>query len=112
VIEVLDPRHPLYGRSFRVICRSSHRGGYPLPSYEVEYRNGVSLLVPVAVTDPNVIRTNQTKLSIDALRELIVAAECLEPDEHGSKRSLGDAAASSSASDRRRRRRSSGGDLS
>ncbi|MGC1411018.1 MAG: hypothetical protein WA864_19010, partial [Acetobacteraceae bacterium] len=24
VVEVLDPRHPLYGRSFRVICRSSH----------------------------------------------------------------------------------------
>jgi hypothetical protein len=112
VIQVLDPRHPLYGRFFRVICRTSHRGGNSLPSYEVEYRNGVSLLVPVDVTDLNVIRPNQTKLSIEALRELIEAAECLEPDERRSKGSLGDPAAGSSASDRRRRRRSSGGDLS
>src|SRR5260370_27359223 len=110
MIEVLDPRHPLYGPSFRVNCRSAHRGGNFLPSYEVEYRNGVSLLVPVSVTDPYVIRPNQTKLSIEALHDLIVAAECLECDEHRSKRSLGGAAAGSSASDRRRARRSPGGD--
>jgi hypothetical protein len=111
VIQVLDPHHPLYGRSFRVIRRSTHRAGNFPPSYEVEYRHGISLLVPVSVTDPSLIRPNRTKLSIEALRELVVAVECLESDEHGSKGSLEGPAAGSSASDRRRRRRSSGGDL-
>jgi hypothetical protein len=112
VIQVLDPRHPLYGRSFRVIRRSAHRGGNFPASYEVEYRNGISLLVPISVTELYVIGPNQTKLSIESLRELTVAAECLECDERRSKGSLGGAAASSSAPDRRRRRRSLGGDLS
>jgi hypothetical protein len=112
VIRVLDPRHPLYGRSFRVIRRSVHRGGNFQPSYEVEYRDGTSLLVPIAVTEHYKIGPNRTKLSIEALRDLIVAAECLECDEHRPQRALGDAATGSSASDRRRRRRGSGGDLS
>jgi hypothetical protein len=112
VIQVLDPRHPLYGRSFRVIRRSAHRAGNFPPSYEVEYRNGGSLLVPISATNTDEISANRTKLSIEALRELIVAVECLEPDEHGPKEPLGGAASGSSASDRRRRRRSSGGDLS
>jgi hypothetical protein len=65
-----------------VIRRVARRGGnYPSP-YEVEYRNGVKLLVPIAVTEPYVIGPNQSKLSIEALRELVVAAECLERDEH------------------------------
>jgi hypothetical protein len=112
VIQVRDPHHPLYGRSFRVICRSTHRGGNFPPSYEVEFRDGVSLLVPVSVTDLYETTPNQTKLSIEALRELIVAVECLEQDEHRSKRSLGGVAAGSSASNCRRHRRGSGGDLS
>ena len=112
VIQVLDPRHPLYGRSFRVVRRAVHQGGNFLPSYEVEYRHGTSLLVPVSATEPDVIGSTPTKLSIEALRELIEAAECLERDEHGSERSLGGAAAGSSASDHRRRRRGSGGDVS
>jgi len=37
VVQVQDPRHPLYGRSFRVIRRVAHRGGNFPPSYEVEY---------------------------------------------------------------------------
>ena len=112
VIQVLDPRHPLYGRSFRVIRRSAHRGGNFPPSYEVEHRNGVSLLVPVSVTDPDLIRPNQIKLSVESLRELIAVAECLEHDEHGSKGSLVESAAGAAASDRRRHRRRSGGDFS
>jgi len=70
VIQVLDPRHPLHGRSFRVIRRSAHRAGNFPASYEVEYRNGVSLLVPISVTELYVIGPNQTKLSIESLREL------------------------------------------
>ena len=62
-------------------------GNYPA-SYEVEYYNGASLLIPVSATEHNVIRPNLTKLSIEALRDLILAAECLERDEHRSKGSL------------------------
>jgi hypothetical protein len=42
VIEVQDQRHPLYGRSFRVIRLVAHRGGDFPPSYEVEYRAAVA----------------------------------------------------------------------
>jgi hypothetical protein len=112
VIQVLDPRHPLYGRSFRLICRSSHRGGNFPPSYEVEHRGGTSLLVPIAATEPHEPSANRTKLSIEALYELISAVECLESDEHGSERSLGGAASSTAATDRQRHRRSSGGEVS
>lgn len=112
VVEVLDPRHPLYGRSFRVICRSSHRGGNFPPSYEVEHRGGTSLLVPISVTEPYQLNTNRTKFSIEALYDLISAVECLEGDEHRSERSLGGAAAGSATTDRRRHRCGSGGDVS
>ena len=111
VIQVLDPRHPLYGRSFRLICRSSHRGGNFPPSYEVEHRGGTSLLVPIAATEPQEPNANRTKLSIEALHELISAVECLEFDEHRSEKSLGDAAVSTAATDRRRHCLGSGGDV-
>jgi hypothetical protein len=108
VIQVLDPRHPLYGRSFRVICRSSHRGGNFPPSYEVEHRGGTSLLVPISATEPDEVSANRIKLSIEALCELVSTVECLESNEHRSERSLGGTA----ATDCRRRRRGSGGDFS
>ena len=81
----MDPRHPLYGRSFRVIRRSSHRGGNFPPSYEVEHRNGSSLLIPVAVTEQYGQDANQTKLSIEALRDLVSVVECLESHEYRPK---------------------------
>lgn len=111
LVQVQDPRHPLYGSSFRAIRRVAHRGGNFPPSYEVEYLNGRSLLIPVTATEPYHHGTNQTKLSIEALRELVFAVEGLECHEHGSERSVGDIAACSTASGRRRHRRSSGGDL-
>jgi hypothetical protein len=112
VVEVLDPRHPLYGQTFRVIRRVPRGSGNFSPSYEVEYLQIHSLLVPISVTEPYNPKTNQTKLSIEALRDLVLAADCLESHEHGSERSVGGAAAGSTASDRRRRRCGSGGDLS
>src|SRR4051794_3647844 len=88
-IKVLDPRHPLYGRSFRVLRRSTHRGGNFPPSYEVEYRNGSSLLIPVAATEWHDSPNDQIKLCIEALRDLVHAVDCLDShDEHKSKRSL------------------------
>jgi hypothetical protein len=112
VIQVLDPRYPLYGRSFRVICRSPQKGGNFSPSYEVEHRGGTSLLVPVAATEPFDLDATRPKLSIESLHELMSAVECLESDEHRSKRSLGGAAPGSTPTDHRRRCRSSGGDVS
>ena len=112
VVEVLDPHHPLYGRTFRVIRHVPRGSGNFSPSYEVEYLQSHSLLVPITVTEPYNPKTNQTKLSIEALRDLVLAAECLESHERGSERSVGGAAAGSTASNRRRRRRGPGGDLS
>ena len=112
LVRVQDPRHPLYGRSFRVIRRVAHSGGNFSPSYEVEYLSGRSLLISITATEPYHQGTNQTKLSIEALRELVLAAECLECHEHGSERTVGGIVACSTASDRRRGRCSSGGGLS
>jgi len=108
VVQVLDPRHPLYGPSLRVIHRSSHRGGNFPPSYEVEHRFGTSLLVPISATEPQKPNANRTKLSIEALSDLLSAVECLECDERGSERSLGDTSTGSKAPDHRRRRRGFG----
>jgi hypothetical protein len=111
LIQVLDMRHPLYGRSFRVICRSSHKGGNFPPSFEVEHRGGTSLLVPISATEPDNPGANRTKLSIEALGELISAVDCLESDEHGSERRLGGAIPGSTPTDCRRSRHGSGGDV-
>ena len=54
-VRVLDPHHPLYGRTFCVIRRLVQRGGNYPASYEVEYYNGASLLIPVSATEHNVI---------------------------------------------------------
>ena len=110
-IRVLDPRHPLYGRSFRVIRRSTHRGGNFPPSYEVEYCSGSSLLIPIAVTEWLGSTNDQLKLSIDGLLDLISVIDCLDSHEYEPKRSLDYSAARPAASDRRRRRRSLGGGL-
>jgi hypothetical protein len=111
VIRVLDPRHPLYGRSFHVICRSSHKGGNFPPSFEVAHRDG-SLLVPIAATEPDALSANRPKLSMEALYELVSEVECIESGDHGSERSLGIAARGSTPTDRRRDRHGSGGDVS
>jgi hypothetical protein len=110
-IKVLDPRHPLYGRSFPVLRRSTHREGNFPPFYEVEYRNGSSLLIPVAATEWHDSPNDQIKLCIEALRDLVCAVDCLDShDEHKTKRSLDNTVAGSEAAgDRRPRRRPGGG---
>src|SRR3954467_15790495 len=109
-IKVLDPRHPLYGRSFRVLRRSTHRGGNFPPSYEAEYRNGSSLLIPVAVTEWHDSPNDQLKLCLEALRDLVHAVDCLDShDEHKTKRSLDDTVAGSEAASGRPPRRCPGG---
>ena len=49
-------------------------------------------MVPIAATEPFDLAATRIKLSIESLYELISAVECLESDEHRSKRSLGSAA--------------------
>ena len=66
-----EDTHPLFGRTFRVLRRSVHRGGSFPVSYEVEYREGASLLVPVAATEVQIQAGNRTKLSVEALHDLI-----------------------------------------
>jgi len=103
---VRDLAHPLFGRTFRVI-RSVHRGGNLPISYEVEHRDGASLLIPVAATEPQPSMENRTKLSFEALHDLTLLIEQLDADR--SERCLGHAANGIAAPDRRRGRRSAGG---
>jgi hypothetical protein len=108
VVTVRDPAHPLFGRAFRVI-RSVQRGGnFPI-SYEVEYRDDISLLVPVAATEPQDGMENRTKLSLEALHDLISLVEQLQVDADPSERPLGHAASSTAAPNHRGGRRSAGG---
>jgi hypothetical protein len=112
VIWVRDPQHPLFGRSFRVIRRTMDRGGNFPASYEVEYRNGSSLLIAVQATEQYEPNANQSKISIEALLDLVSAAECIGDDEYRSKTTLVSVVADAAASSRRRRRCRPGGDRS
>ena len=71
-----------------------------------------TLLIPVAATEKYVRDTNQTKLSIEAVRDLVSVAECLENHEYRPKQAVGDAVAGFAASNCRRRCRGSGGGAS
>jgi hypothetical protein len=109
---VLDPSHPLFGRSFSVIREVGRRGGNFAPSYEVEHRGGSTLLIPVSATRGYVEATNQIKLSVEAVRDLIAVAETLEGHDDRTEEPVGDFITRVAASDSRRRRRSSGGGVS
>ena len=109
-VQVLDPRHPLFGRRFQVLGRSLFRKGSSLPFYEVAYCDGVTLNVPVAVTEPFASPTPPTKLSVESLLELLNVVNL--DHEHGTRRSLDDAADDAEAPDRQRHSRGSGGGLS
>lgn len=111
VVAVRDPSHPLFGKSFRVVRVSTHRGGNFAPSYEVEHCAGISLLIPIASTEEPGPSEHLTKLSVEGLEELISVVGQLE-DERRSKGCLDDAAAQLAAAGRRRNRRSIGGDVS
>jgi hypothetical protein len=105
-VTVLDPTHPLFGRMFRVV-RSVHCGGNHPVSYEVEHRDGASLLISVAATEPQMAMENRTKLSVEALHDLISLVEQLDDDR--SERPVGHSADGVAAPDRRRGRRGPGG---
>ncbi len=106
---MVDPRHPLFGRKFKIIRRLGHVGNY-LPSYEVEYLGNHRLLVPIAATVSSAAMENRTKLSVDALSDLILTAELVENGKDQSGRALDDAASELGPSDCRRAGSDIGGD--
>jgi hypothetical protein len=80
-IEVVDPRHPLYGRRYRLISigkESTTRGTCKESFARVHYRFGLTLLLPLGATNlerNGLLCAAPTKLSLDALQELIALAE-------------------------------------
>ena len=102
---MVDPRHPLFGRKFKII-RCLDRAG----NYEVEYLGHYRLLVPIASTASSAAMENRTKLSFDALSELILTAELIEHGNNQSGRALDDAANEPAPSDCRRASSDIGGD--
>jgi hypothetical protein len=108
-IAVLDARHPLFGKTFKVI-RLLSGGGKSAPSYEVEYLGTDRLIVPVTATDASNANGNQTKLSVEAIFDLISTVELLEDGVDRSGKSLGDAAGEPAPDDHRRDIGDPGGD--
>jgi hypothetical protein len=72
-IEVIDPGHPLFGRTFVLVSVAEQpRGEHVI----VAYRRGMTLRISLAAT--NLILSQpqvQTKLTLAALQELISTAE-------------------------------------
>lgn len=109
-VRVLDPRHPLFGRTFQVLGRSLFRRVGCVPCYAVVYRDGVTLNVPVAATEAEDVPIAPTKLSVEALRDLLNVVDSTH--EHGTRRPLDNAAGSAEVPDHRRRRCGAGGGVS
>ena len=107
-----DSTHPLFGRTFRDIRRSVHRGGGFPVSYEAKHGDAASPLIPIAVTEPQNSPENRTKLNVEALHDLISVAEQLENRADKAGRPLGHAAAKPAVPNRRRNRRGAGGGVS
>ena len=75
-VEVVDVEHPLFGRRFNLISVQTVTCGESL--VRVNYRFGLTLLLPIGVTDlePAVAsRALRAKLSVEAVKDLIVVAE-------------------------------------
>ena len=74
-VQVIDPTHPLYGRRFQLV--SVIRGTCSDSRVRVKWRFGLTLLLSLEVTNlvpRNEQRTTPTKLSIEAIQDLLVVA--------------------------------------
>src|SRR6185503_4001300 len=82
-IEVTDPRHPLYGRRFRLLTVTS--GVRSAQLARVVYRPDIFLLLPISVTSlhPPATRSAPTKLCLEALEDLL----CVTAEHEGECRS-------------------------
>jgi hypothetical protein len=102
----MDAAHPLSGKRFRLI--SIERSTCPESCARVEWRFGLTLLLPLHVTNLGPRRerpTTQTRLSIEALEELVATAEGSEGNAHRASGRLAQSAGRSPPCDRRRSRR-------
>src|SRR5580693_355789 len=70
-ITVVDPYHPLYGRTFRVAVQ--HRTRRDPLSFEVEHRDGIILRIAASATDYAYCPSSspRTKITPVAIRELL-----------------------------------------
>ena len=100
-VTVEDPHHPLFGRSFRVLGFAPPSTVGLSPSYEVKYLHGISLLVPVAATVRPDRLEKRTKLSVEALRDLISLIELLDAHDDRAERPLVDPSRGATAADHR-----------
>lgn len=110
-VTVQDSGHALYGRRFRVLRLLARRGSGLPPCFEVEHRDGCTLLIPVRVTEPVGTRENRTKLSVEGLRELISLAEQLEEHADRPGTCVGGTSGGNASAGHRGCRRGSGGDV-
>ena len=73
-VEVIDPRHPLYRRRFRLlsVVQSQRSAGF----VSVEYCLDISLNLPISATSLQAVFTHNvpTKLSLEALGDLLAVA--------------------------------------
>jgi len=76
-IKVTDPSHPLFGRRFSLLSLSSPQQGDG--HVIVAYREQITLRIPIWATNLVPLRpTSQTKLTLEAVSELITLAEQCE----------------------------------
>ncbi len=87
----MDPRHPLYRRRFRLL--SVVRGRRSAGFVYVEYRLDVSLILPISATSlqATVAHIVPTKLSLEALGDLVTVAEGREGECRSSPAMSGEA---------------------
>ena len=81
-VTVVDPFHPLFGRTFRVAVR--HRSPREPLSFEVEHRDGIILRIAAAATDQAYCPSpsTRTRITAVAVRQLLgLLAEWREPCE-------------------------------
>src|SRR4051794_27799080 len=109
-VTVEDPHHPLFGRSFRVLGLALPNTAGLSSSYEVEYLHGINLLIPIAATVQPDRLEMRTKLSVEALRDLISLIELLDAHDDQTERPLVDTSSSAQAADHRRDCRRADGD--
>ena len=73
-MEVTDPLHPLFGRRFPLLSRSSPLQGEG--HVRVAYGQQMTLRIPLEATNLGPTRPHsQTKLTLDALTEFLTLAE-------------------------------------
>ena len=88
IITIIDPAHPLHGKSFKVI--KIHISKLKQSVVTVEYKRGIPLKIPLECTNLRTYnnKKSDTKLNNTAIAELVeLANECLKTIKDGRKMS-------------------------